>query len=887
MLIIAMTVITLASAEVVSETMLPNGLKVLIKENNAAPVVVIDVWYKVGSRNETVGMTGASHLLEHMTYKGTRDFARDDMRNLVKRNGALDNGATFYDYTHYYTTIAADRLSLVLKLEASRMQNALILQNDLDSERTVVRSELEGNENNPGTLLFQEMMSAAFRSHPYRWPVIGFRADVTQITADQLRNYYHHYYLPNNATLVIVGAVNSADALKQVRKIFGRIPRGTVPSQWVTPESQQYGERRIMVRRPGKLPIEFISWHIPDINHPDIPALTMLDQLLGTGRLSPLYQRIVEQQLGMSAWTQIMTHRDAGLFLAAGVANPEGKLSVIEEQIFQAIEKIKDNPPQQPALTRALRQLEAAMIFAGDSITEQAAQLGEAETVTGNWRYSEKLLAELRTVTGDDVSRVARKYLTEVNRTVGIFLPTATPESDTTTNDSSATFQTSAVPENITTTGDNQINSVPKAPLTIAKERKRERFLLPGGISLILQESPANPTVAVSIITRAGKAYETDHNHGAADMVANLLDRGTATRTPTQIAEELEGAAIEITTGTGWETAGMHGKALNSDIDLLLRNMADQLRNATFPTEEIEKMRSQMLSGLAMSRDDPDEAARRAFYRAVLPVGNAYHLASFDEEEAGLKELSQHDLLTFYHARYRPAGLIIAIVGDIDIAQTRALIEKYFGDWQGEQAELLDFTGATPGTPASISLEIADKSSSIIYLGHAALLKRNDSDYYAADIMNMILGGGGALNSRLGKVIRDQHGLAYSVYSLFHASSGNGPWYTVLGVNPQNTATAIELARAEIYRMVHQGVSKQEVADAIAYQTGAYLISLETNSAMASTLADAEYFQLGIDFPEKVSDYYRAVTVSQVNAAAKKYLNPEDITTVVAGSLVK
>lgn len=259
MLICAIMAISGASANEVTETVLPNGLKVLIKENHAAPVVVVDVWYKVGSRNETVGITGASHLLEHMTYKGTRDFAKDDMRNLVKRNGALDNGATFYDYTHYHTTIAADRLSLVLRLEASRMRNALILQSDLDSERTVVRSELEGNENNPGTLLFQEMMSAAYRSHPYRWPVIGFRADVEQMSAEQLRDYYQRYYLPNNATLVIVGAVKAADALKLVLKSFARIPRGAVPTQWVTPESPQYGERRITVQRPGKLPIEFIS----------------------------------------------------------------------------------------------------------------------------------------------------------------------------------------------------------------------------------------------------------------------------------------------------------------------------------------------------------------------------------------------------------------------------------------------------------------------------------------------------------------------------------------------------------------------------------------------------------------------------------------------------
>lgn len=297
----------------------------------------------------------------------------------------------------------------------------------------------------------------------------------------------------------------------------------------------------------------------------------MLDQLLGTGRLSPLYQRIVEQQLGMSAWTQIMTRRDSGLFLAAGVANPDGKLSVIEEQIFQAIDTIKNNPPQQPALARGLRQLEAAMIFAGDSITEQASQLGQAETVAGNWRYPTQLLAALRTVTGEDVSRVARQYLTEENRTIGIFLPATAGGGSTLANDKPAEFQSSLV----NASPDNKVTNAPKIPVEKVNAAKRERIILPNGIALLLQESHANPTLAVSIITRSGKAYEADNNRGVADMVANLLDRGTAARTSQQIAEELEGAAAEISTGTGWETAGMYGKALSSDIDLLLRNMAD------------------------------------------------------------------------------------------------------------------------------------------------------------------------------------------------------------------------------------------------------------------------------------------------------------------------
>ena len=887
LLLVAMLATHVVFANEVSETVLSNGLKVLIKESHAAPVVVVDVWYKAGSRNERPGMTGASHLLEHMTYKGTREFAKNDMRNLTKRNGALDNGATFYDYTHYHTTIASDRLSLVLRMEASRMRNALIKQEDLDAERTVVRSELEGNENNPGTLLFQETMSAAFRAHPYRWPVIGFRADVEQVTADELRAYYRTYYVPNNATLVIVGAVNTKEALAEVKKTFGRIPRGAQPNQWVTPEPPQYGERRVTVRRHGQLPIVYLSWHIPNINHEDIPALTMLDQVLGTGRLSPLYQQIVETQFGVSAWTQMLTRRDSGVFVAGGAAAPGGELAPIERTILQEIEKIKETPPGTTALARGLRQIEAALIFGRDSVTDQAQQLGEAETVAGSWRYPDTLLAALRTVTAVDVSRVARLYLTENNRTVGIFQPVARGGGQSGVLDAPAALQQWR--ESLLR--DVAPAKKPATAVPVAAARpdalKRERVELPNGITLLMQENHANPTVAVSIIVRAGKAYEPVGKRGVADLLTNLFDRGAGTRTSQQIAEELEGAAAEISASTGWETAGMHGKALSGDTDLLLRNMAEQLRHATFPAEEIEKMREQMLSSLAMSLDNPSEAARRAFYRTVLPEGNGYRLASFEEEEAGLKAISREDLLAFYQARYRPNGIIISIVGDITLAQARSSIERYFGDWQGEKPAQLNFTGAPAGNAGQLVVTIPDKSSASIYVGHAAMLRRTAPDYYAAEIMNLILGGGGALNSRLGDVIRDQNGLAYSVYSTFHASSGAGPWYAVLGVNPQNVDKAVGLVQAEIARMHEHGVNRQELADAVAYISGAYAISLETNGALARTLADAEYFQLGLDYPEQVGNNYRALTREQINAAAQKYLHPDVLTTVIAGTYLQ
>jgi len=872
--------LSLASwAAEVTETVLPNGLKVLIKEVHAAPVVVVDAWYKVGSRNERSGLTGASHLLEHMTYKGTREFGKDEMRNLTKRNGALDNGATFYDYTHYYTTIASDRLELPLRVEASRMSTALIEQKELDQERVVVRSELEGRENSPGTLLFNELMAAAYKSSSYHWPVVGWRDDVEHATAAELREYYKTYYMPNNATLVIVGDVDTAKTLELARKHFGRLKRGPAPPQWTTPEAEQRGERRVTVRRQGQVPIEQIAWHVPAITDKDIPALMMLEQILGSGRLSRNYQAVVEKQLGVSAWAFTMLLRDSGLFVVGGAAAPGQPMQPIEDALLAEIEGVKTKPPTPAEMSRAQRQAEASFIYSRDSVTQQADQLGEYETLAGDWRLLERLPELLRAVTAEDVSRVAKTYLTAGNRTIGIFEPTqAGPQATSAPIAAPAAYRSNSSIERAPL---GKTAAAP-APAAAASVVQRERFELPNGMVLIVQENHANTTVAISASLRAGKAYDPPGKVGLADMTANLLDRGTATRSSMQIAEEMEGAAAEIETGTGWETVGLHGKALSGDSELLIRNLADIICNPSFPADELEKMREQSRAGLEMDRDQPQENAYRNFYRAVLPAGHPYRVASFDEEAAGLKDITRDDLIAFHQERYTPRTLVMAVVGDVRVEEVRALVDRYFGDWQGEQFHPLVFP-ATTAKSAKVVATIPDKSQVDIYIGSPGGLKRTDPDYYAAQIMNLILGGGGALNSRLGDVVRDQNGLAYNIYSSFHASTGAGPWYVSLGVNPKNTDKAVELVEQEIARMRDGGVTQRELDDAVAFITGAHAISLETNNALANELMDTEYFHLGLDFPERVAGIYRAITRQQVNAAAMKYLHPNELAVSIAG----
>ena len=866
-------------------TVLPNGLTVLIKEVHAAPVVVVDAWYKVGSRNEHAGITGASHLLEHMTYRGTTEFGTQEMKTLIRRNGAIDNGETYFDFTHYFTTIASDRVELPLRIEASRMHAALIRQQDLNREMTVVRSELEGYENNPGSQLFNAQMAAAFESAPYHWPVVGWRADVEHTTAQQLQYYYHEYYMPNNATLVIVGDVDTKRIMALVHQHFDQIARGSAPPQWVTPELPQHGERRVTLRLQGDVPMENILWHIPAITAPDIPAFMLLEQILGSGRTARLYQQIVEKKLAVDTWADALLLRDSSVFLLGAELPPAGNTSPVEDALRAEVARLQTAPPTPDEMARALRQVDASLIFARDSVTEQAEQLGYYQTVTGDWRFLDRLPDRLRAVTPADIARVAKTYLTMDNDTVGIFQPTPGSGPVAQTAASPASLQGVELAGQITepTPGVHAARPVPlKTP--IMPPAHRARFQLPNGVVLIVQENHANATVAFSASLKAGHSYDPAGKASLAELTADLLDHGTTTRSSNAIARELEGAASEITSGTGWETVGLRGKALSGDTALLLRNLADILRNPTFPTDELEKVRAQMLTTLASNRNDPANNALRALYRAVLPAGHPYRLPSFSEEETGIKAITRDDLLAFHRAYYSPHSLVLAVVGDVKITDVRALVEQYLGDWQGPAPVPLTFP-PVPAQPATeLITRIAEKSEAIICISHAATLRRASPDYYAAEVMNMILGGGGALNSRLGDVIRDRYGLAYTIDSQFHAATGAGPWYIELGVNPANVDKAVSLAKQVTTTFRAQGASQQEVDDAIAYITGTYAIELETNAALAGALQDAEYFQLGLDYPERVPRLYAAVTRAQVNAAAQRYLHPEQLTVSIAGT---
>jgi zinc protease len=403
-----------------------NGLKVLLAPRRAAPVVAFMVVYRVGSRNEAVGHTGATHLLEHMLFKGTPTYNKKNgtqIAAVLQKQGAVYNADTWFDRTRYYEMLPADQLELAVHLEADRMRNSFIADSDRQSEMTVVRNEMERGENEPSRILDERVWAMAFREHPYHHPTIGWRSDVEGVPTSQLKEFYDVYYHPNNATAIVVGDFDEQTALDLIAKHFGAVPASPQPiPPMYTTEPKQEGEIRFKLRRAGQLGLIEMAWHIPEATHADTATLSVLDHVLSAGVTSRLYQALVETQLAVDESAQAFQFVDPGLFTIDVTIRPEATHEAVEQVVLAELEKLKVEDVTESELQKAKNIILTQMIFLRDSPFGVVSALGESEAVA-DWKLYANLPKMVESVTAADIRRVANTYFTEDNRTVGWFIP--------------------------------------------------------------------------------------------------------------------------------------------------------------------------------------------------------------------------------------------------------------------------------------------------------------------------------------------------------------------------------------------------------------------------------------------------------------------------------
>lgn len=867
---------------------LPNGLTVLTREVHTAPIATCWIWYRVGGRNERIGISGISHWCEHMLFKGTPSMPKGVFDATIARNGGVFNGFTWIDYTAYYETLPADRLDLGLSIEADRMLNSLFDPDEVASERTVIISEREGNENDPSFWLDEELRATAFKVHPYRNGVIGWKSDLRAITRDDLYNHYKTYYAPNNAVLVVVGDFNTKHVMERVHELYGSIPTGPALPELRGEEPEQQGERRVVIVRPGAAALVQIAYHAPAAQSPDWAALTVLDAVLSggkppsffsggaqTNRSARLYRALVEGELAAKASSSFMATIDPFLFELNATVRPDRTPAEVEAALFAEIEKLQSAPISDDELAKVQRQMRAQLAYSAEQITNQALTLGMWQMLDSHTRV-ERLLDDIAAITPADVQQVAQRYLAPHKRNIGHFIPTSEAGQKTSIRVAARSPYTT----NKLWFYNEPINNVEPDP-TAGIAPHPSRHVLPNGMVVLLQRNPSSPTVSIQGEIRLGQIHEPAEKSGLAVFTAASLIRGTKNRSFHNITDTTEERGCSVNASAGRHGTTFSGKALAEDVGLIMEILADMVRNPIFPNQEVERLRTQFMTNLREQEQDTRAMAFRAARELLYPAEHPYSRQQSGSLDT-VSKLTPDDLVNFAR-RYHPASTTIAVVGDIDPDALVKEIDHWFGDWSGDgDPPAVEVPIVKP--PASAKRQdvvVAGKTQSDIIWAVPGVA-RTDHHYYAAMLGNLVLGQLG-LMGRLGENVRDKQGLAYYAISRLDAELGAGPWFVSAGVNPSNIDRALNSIREEIERLRAEGITEEERSDSVAYLTGSLAIGLETNSGIASLLIGIERYDLGLDYVQRYPRIISGVTLDEIRDVARQYLHTDNYVVGIAG----
>ncbi|MBW4426279.1 MAG: insulinase family protein [Nostoc desertorum CM1-VF14] len=876
--------------ENVRKTVLENGLTILTKEVHTAPVVTVQVWYKVGSRNEEPGVNGIAHQLEHMMFKGTKNRPIQFGR-LFSALGSDSNAFTSYDQTAYYGTVERNKLKALLMLEADRMQNSQIEPEQLASEKRVVISELQGYENSAEYRLNRAVMQAVFPNHAYGLPVGGTKADVEKFEVEQVQKYYRNFYSPDNAVLVIVGDFQTANTLEIVKEVFGKLPK----REKAGGRRQEGRGRRqeagiisslspIVLQEPGAGRLLQAVYPLPDINQPDVPALDVMDYILTEGRNSRLYQALVESGLASELTASVTSLRESGWYEMLITADSKQDLKKIDSVLSSAIANVAKKGVTLEEVERAKTQLTADVILSNRDITSQGMQLGNDETTAGDYRYTDRYLAAVRLVKPADVVAVINKYLTKETRTVGFFEPTQKRIAGI--GDKPDSAQTT---ESFSNVAPVLLSEVMKylPPVDLATDAIAQvlpqQFKFTNGLRLLLLPDHSTPTVTLSGHIQAGKEFDLDEQAGLAAFVAENLLNGTKSKDVLTIAKVLAERGASLDFEAYREGVRIEGDSLAKDLPILLEILADVIKNSTFPAKELELYRQQALTDVQLELDEPSEVARRIFVQSIYPKKHPLH--TFPTEES-LQQIRRQDVIDFKTKHYRPDTTVLALVGDFDLDKVRSLIKNEFGNWEvSGQAPTLKYpTVPMPEKIVSINPALPGKAQAVTYMGYTTI-NRYDPRFHAALVLNQILGGD-TLSSRLGAEVRDRQGLTYGIYSSFQAGKNAGTFLIEMQTSPEDSRKAIASTRQMLQQIHQQGVTPLEVETAKRTLISNYNVSLANPEELTDRILINEVYGLDKRELHSFTDKIQKVTLTQVNQAARELLHPDQIVVVTAGPSV-
>ena len=862
---------------------LPNGLEVILLEDHRLPLVAVNLWYHVGPANERPGRTGFAHLFEHMMFQGSRHVGNDQHFSLLEAAGASDiNGTTDFDRTNYFETLPSNQLELALWIESDRMG---YLPDTLDQEKLtgqidVVRNERRQSvENSPYGLAQEAVFHQLYpQAHPYHADVMGSHADIESAKLEDVRQFFSEFYRPNNASLAIVGDIDKAKVRALVDKYFGPLPAGTPPAKTAVVTPPITAEHRVTVTDKVELPRVFMAWLTPSIYQPGDADADLLGVVLGGGKSSRLYKKLVyDLRIAQNVEASQQSLALGSMFSIDATTKPGVTLATLEKAIDEELDQVRREGPTTAELERARNTIESGIIRGLETLGGfggVADRLNQYNHYLHDPGYLAADIGRYRQATPTSVRALAQT-LTAGARVVVEAVP-----GDKVIADVPRTQPKTHRAAPIRNAADDwRVTQPAAAAASTLVLPTPQRFTLANGLNVYLLEQHQLPVLAANLVVLHGSEANPPARPGLSAFAADMLDEGTATRSALQIAQAAAQIGATLATGSSSDSSSASVSVLRKDADAAFDLLADVALRPAFAPAEIERVRSQRLTALLQQRDDPNVLAARVMARALY--GDAHPYGSLElGTEGSLKAISQADLRGFWQDGFAPGNAALVVAGDVTAADLRALAEKHFGQWTGGAAPA---QLPAPLTAAARRILVVDKPGSpqtALRIG-AVGVPRATPDFVPLEIMNTTLGG--LFSSRINMNLREQHGYAYGANSYFAYRRGPGPFVITSEVRTDATAQSVSEVLKEVQRMRREPISADELKLARDAYSRSLPAEFETSRSAVGSIAELYIYGLPLDYYTTLPASIDQVTDADVQRAAMRHLNPDTMTIVAVG----
>jgi len=868
---------------------LPNGLRVYAMPDANTANVSVQVWYDVGSVDDPEGRSGFAHLFEHIMFKSTRNMPEQFFDRLTEDVGGFNNASTYDDFTNYYEVVPANHLERVLWAEADRMGSLVVNEESFASERDVVKEELRQRvlASPYGRLFYLYLNQTNYDVHPYGRPGIGSIEDLDAATVEDVRAFHATYYRPDNAVLVVAGNFDQAQLDRWVDQYFGDIsrPNRPIPRDYPT-EPERTAAREFTVYAPNvPLPAVMISYPQPAATDPDLPALFVLDAIMSRGNSSRLYQSLVyEQQIAAQVFTNLEATQDPGAYGVFAILSEGQSADAGVAALTAQIARFRDETVTQAELDEAKNEIVTSTIEQRETAYGRAFELADSVIRYGDADYADRLLAAVQATTAADIQRVARRILNAQRRVVVRYLP----EQDGVTGDTIETSRTiqarrltipqSEIPT-FTLAAEGEREAPPAAGTPVdARIPPTSQRTLANGLRVIVAPNRALPLISADLRVASGGSADPAERAGLAGMTADLLTRGTTTRSATDIAREIESLGASISSGAGVDSSAVSLMTRSDRAQEAFTVFADVTRNPAFAQEELERAQQEAQDGLQVALSQPGSIAQFAMTRAIF--GETPYGAIASPRSIGA--ITRDDMGGYHSTYWRPDNAVLVITGDVSAEEGFALAEQHFGNWVRPQTALPARPDASAHASGvrTIVVDLPQTGQAAVLMGLRGVA-RTDADYFPLLVANNVLGGG--YSARLNTEIRIRRGLSYGAGSSLSARMAPGPIVASAQTRNDAAVQVYQLMRAEIDRIGDAPTPEAELTARKAVLIGSFGRSVETTSGLAGQISTLALYGLP---PERLGAYVADitnVTPAQAQAAAARYFDPDAADVVIVG----